>query len=271
MDKPASPAAAAKPPEAPAAAPPPAQAGAAPPHPAPHTRRHRFMRRLRGYFLTGVLVTAPIAFTLWLAWNVIVFVDEKVKQLIPDAYLLQFPTPFRVPGFGLVALFLALILIGMLAAGLIGRTLIRIGEGIVERMPVLRSIYSASKQVIETVIGQNAQSFREVVLIEFPRKDCWTVGFLTGAAKGEIARVDKEAVVNVFVPTTPNPTSGYLVFVPRRDVRKLAMTVEDGIKLVISGGIVAPPEPGDTEEPAKKKRSIRRFIPKLPLPERMRQ
>jgi uncharacterized membrane protein len=243
------------------------------PHPAPHTRRHRFMRRVRGYFLTGVLVTAPIAFTLWLAWNVIVFVDEKVKQLIPDAYLLQFPAPFRVPGFGLVALFVALTLIGMLAAGLIGRTLIRIGEGIVERMPVLRSIYSASKQVIETVVGQNAQSFREVVLIEFPRKDCWTVGFLTGAAKGEIARVDKEGMVNVFVPTTPNPTSGYLVFVPRRDVRKLAMTVEDGIKLVVSGGIVAPPEPGDdgAPEPAKKKRSIRRFIPKLPLPERMRQ
>ena len=271
MDQPADPGPAAKPPEAPAAAPPPAQAGAAPPHPAPHTRRHRFVRRLRGYFLTGVLVTAPIAFTLWLAWNVIVFVDEKVKQLIPDAYLLQFPTPFRVPGFGLVALFLALTLIGMLAAGLIGRTLIRIGEGIVERMPVLRSIYSASKQVIETVVGQNAQSFREVVLIEFPRKDCWTVGFLTGAAKGEIGRVDKEAMVNVFVPTTPNPTSGYLVFVPRRDVRKLAMTVEDGIKLVVSGGIVAPPEPSDGDPEPKKKRSIRRFIPKLPLPERMRQ
>lgn len=235
---------------------------------APPSRRHRFMRRVRGYFLAGVLVTAPIGITLWLTWNLLFFVDDKVKLLIPDAYTPKYSAPFTIPGFGLVALVISLILIGMLAAGLIGRTLIRIGEGIVARMPVLRGIYAASKQVIETVIGQNATSFREVVLVEFPRRDCWTLGFITGAPGAEIQRAGKDELVNVFLPTTPNPTSGYLIFVPRRDVVKLSMTVEDGIKFVVSGGIVTPPGPA---ERAKKKRISRTFIPRLPLHERIKQ
>ncbi|MGQ0677561.1 MAG: DUF502 domain-containing protein [Rhodospirillales bacterium] len=256
---------------APPQPPQPAQAPAAPAAEAPQaapapSRRHRALRRLRGYFLTGVLVTAPIGFTLWLSWNVLVFVDDKVKLLIPDAYLLEFSVPFKVPGFGLVALALGLTLIGMLAAGLIGRTLIRVGEEIVGRMPVLRGVYAASKQVIETVIGHNATSFREVVLVEFPRKECWAVGFVTGVAGGEIGRFTRDDAVNVFIPTTPNPTSGYLVFVPRRDVVTLSMTVEDGIKLVVSGGIVAPPDPSD--EKPRKKRVARTFIPRLPLHEK---
>jgi uncharacterized membrane protein len=265
MDQPATPGLTAKPPE-PAAAPAPEAAPAAPP---PPSRRHRLMRRMRGYFLTGVLVTAPIGFTLWVSWNVLIFVDEKVKLLIPDAYMLQFSVPFRVPGFGLLALVAGLILIGMLAAGLIGRTLIRIGEDIVGRMPVLRGIYAASKQVIETVVGQNATSFREVVLVEFPRKDCWAVGFITGAVKGEIQRGTRDDALNVFIPTTPNPTSGYLVFLPRADVVTLKMSVEDGIKLVVSGGIVAPPDP--SEMPQRKKRHTRTFIPRLPLHEKAKQ
>ncbi len=254
----------AKPPEV-SAAPSPEPA----PAPPPLGHRHRFMRRVRGYLLTGVLVTAPIGFTLWLSWNVLVFVDDKVKLLVPDSYVTQYATYYKIPGFGLVALVIGLTLIGMLAAGLIGRTLIRIGEEIVGRMPVLRGIYAASKQVIETVIGRNATSFREVVLVEFPRKDCWTVGFITGVAKGEIARIAKDEVVNVFIPTTPNPTSGYLVFVPRADVTSLSMSVEEGIKLVVSGGIVTPPDP--SEFPLKKKRHTRTFIPRLPLHEKAKQ
>lgn len=226
MDQTADPDKAAKPPEV-------RPAPEAAPAPIPPSHRHRLMRRIRGYFLTGVLVTAPIGITLWLSWNVLIFVDDKVKLLVPDSYVTQYATYYRIPGFGLLALVIGLTLIGMLAAGLIGRTLIRVGEGIVGRMPVLRGIYAASKQVIETVIGQNATSFREVVLVEFPRKDCWTVGFITGVARGEIGRIAKEEVVNVFIPTTPNPTSGYLIFVPRADVVPLSMTVEDGIKLVV--------------------------------------
>lgn len=266
MDQTADPAKPAAPPQTAA---PGTEAPPPPAAPAPPSRRHRFMRRVRGYFLTGVLVTAPIGFTLWLSWNVLVFVDDKVKLLVPDSYVTQYAIYYKIPGFGLLALIVGLTLVGMLAAGLIGRTLIRIGEEIVGRMPVLRGIYAASKQVIETVIGQNATSFREVVLVEFPRKDCWTVGFVTGVAKGEIQRMTKSDVVNVFIPTTPNPTSGYLIFVPRGDVMTLSMSVEDGIKLVVSGGIVAPPDP--SELPQKKKRHTRTFIPRLPLHEKAKQ
>jgi uncharacterized membrane protein len=128
---------------------------------------------------------------------------------------------------------------------------LKIGEGIVQRMPIVRGIYSASKQVIETVVGHNATSFREVVLVEFPRRDCWTVGFITGVAKGEIGRLTDEELVSVFVPTTPNPTGGYVFFVPRREVIPLQMSVEDGLKLVVSMGIVVPPEPAAL--PAKRR------------------
>ena len=128
-------------------------------------------------------------------------------------------------------------------AGFLGRALIRLGERLVARMPFVRGIYSASKQIIETVVGQKETSFREVVLMEFPRKGVWTIGFITGVTKGEIQRLVEDECVNVFVPTTPNPTGGYLMFVPRRELIPLEMSVEDGIKLVVSCGIVIPADP----------------------------
>ncbi len=198
--------------------------------------------RLRAYFLAGVLVTAPIGITSYLAWLFLVFVDDKIKPLIPAIYNPETYLPFSIPGLGLIALLIGLTMIGMLTAGFLGRAMIRLGERIVARMPIVRGIYSASKQVIETVVGQNATSFREVVLVEFPRRGCWAIGFITGVTKGEIQRLTEDEVVNVFVPTTPNPTSGYLVFVPRQDIVPLSMSVEDGIKLVVSGGIVTPPD-----------------------------
>lgn len=206
-------------------------------------RRSGLMARLRGYFMAGVLVTAPTGITCYLAWLFLVFVDDKIKPLIPARYNPEYYLPFSIPGLGLIVLLVGLTAVGMLAAGLIGRTLLRIGESIVQRMPIVRGVYSASKQVIETVVGQNATSFREVVLIEFPRRECWVVGFITGVAKGEIGRLADEEVVNVFVPTTPNPTGGYVLFLPRREVIPLKMSVEDGLKLVVSMGIVAPPDP----------------------------
>jgi uncharacterized membrane protein len=197
--------------------------------PPPRPRHSGLTARLRGYFLAGVLV----------------------KPLIPARYNPEYYLPFSIPGLGLIVLLVGLTMVGMLAAGLIGRTLLKIGEGIVQRMPIVRGIYSASKQVIETVVGHNATSFREVVLVEFPRRDCWTVGFITGVAKGEIGRLTDEELVSVFVPTTPNPTGGYVFFVPRREVIPLQMSVEDGLKLVVSMGIVVPPEPAAL--PAKRR------------------
>lgn len=208
-----------------------------------HVPGFGLMARLRGYFLAGVLVTAPIGITCYLAWLFLVFVDSKVKPLIPAYYNPENYITFSIPGLGLIILLVGLTLIGMTTAGFLGRTMVKLGEAIVARMPILRGVYSASKQVIETVVGQNATSFREVVLVEFPRRDCWTIAFITGVAKGEIGELTDEEVVNVFVPTTPNPTSGYLIFVPRAEIVPLHMSVEDGIKFVVSMGIVAPPSP----------------------------
>jgi uncharacterized membrane protein len=149
--------------------------------------------------------------------------------------------PVHIPGLGLVTVVIGLTLIGALTAGYVGRRLLRIGDRLLARMPLIRGLYGAMKQIFETVLSKQSNTFREVVLVEWPRREMWTIGFITGRTEGEIKELTHEDSVNVYVPTTPNPTSGYLVHVPRRDVVVLGMTVEEGIKFVISGGIVAPP------------------------------
>jgi uncharacterized membrane protein len=189
--------------------------------------------RLRAYFIAGILVTAPVAITFTLAWQFVRFVDEQVSPFIPW-------NPLGIPGFGLVVVVAALTLIGALTAGFAGRLFVRLSDAVMGRMPVLRGIYSALKQVFETVLANKASAFREVVLVEYPRPGAWTLGFITGATAGEVADCFDEEMVNVFVPTTPNPTSGFLLFLPRRSVRVLAMSVEDGLKTVVSTGILTP-------------------------------
>ena len=201
-----------------------------------------FARRLRNYFFTGIIVTAPIAITLFLVWQFIGFVDGTIAGLIPARYLPQTYLPFAVPGIGLLIAFVFLTLVGALAANFLGRWLVRTGDRIVSRMPVVRSVYGTLKKIFETVLAQSSRSFREVVLVEYPRKGIWAVGFITGTTEGEIQSVTESNMVNVFLPTTPNPTSGFLLFVPHDTVVPLHMTVEEGIKLVISGGIMVPPE-----------------------------
>ncbi|MFV3075999.1 DUF502 domain-containing protein [Niveispirillum fermenti] len=200
--------------------------------------------RLKAYLLTGILVTAPISITLYLAWLVIDWVDGLVNNLLPAQYHPDQYLPFTLPGLGLLIMLAFLILVGMGSAGFVGALLVRLGEGVVGRMPVMRGIYSATKQIFETVLTQQSDAFREVVLVEYPRKDAWCIAFVTGATKGQLRQsllgAGYDDWVNVFVPTTPNPTSGYLIFVPRSDVRPLSMSVEDGLKAVVSGGIVMP-------------------------------
>ena len=141
----------------------------------------------------------------------------------------------------MLALLLMLLVVGFFAAGLIGRMVFRLGESLIDRVPVVRSVYGALKQIFETVFADSSSSFREVVLVEYPRRGLWAVGFITGRTKGEVRdRIDRD-LVNVFLPTTPNPTSGFLLFVPREDLVHLDMSVEEGIKMVISAGIVTPP------------------------------
>lgn len=196
--------------------------------------------RLRAYFFAGILVTAPAAITFYMAWLLITWIDRLVKGLLPDRYELFFPG--SIPGLGLVLLVAFLILVGMFTAGFLGRVLVKTGEGILARMPVIRSIYGAIKQIFETVLAQQSTAFRQVVLVEYPRRGIWAMGFVSGTTKGEVQNLTADECVNVFLPTTPNPTSGFLLFVPRSDLVVLDMTVEEGIKMVVSGGLVTPPD-----------------------------
>lgn len=216
----------------------------------------RVVERLRAYFIAGILVTGPIALTLYLTWLFVHFIDESVGGLLPAQY--NPATYVPLPGLGLVITAVGLTLIGAVTAGYVGRLLLRLSEYVMQRMPVVRSIYNAAKQVFETVLASKSNTFREVVLTEWPRQGMWTVAFVTAQPQGEIRDHVGSDAVAIYVPTTPNPTSGYLMFVRRRDLLTLPITVEEGIKLVISGGIITPPErptkrvpaaPADAEPP----------------------
>ena len=199
-------------------------------------------RRLRAYLFTGTLVTAPTFITVYLAWIFIGFVDGRVTPLIPASYNPETYLPFAVPGLGLIVLVVFLIIVGAITAGFVGRFWIRISEQLLNRMPIIRSIYNAVKQILETVLAQQSNAFREAVLIEYPRKGIWAIGFITGRTEGEVQNVTEQECINIFLPTTPNPTSGFLLFVPKKDMVHLSMSVEEAIKMVISGGIVTPPD-----------------------------
>jgi len=200
----------------------------------------RLVLRLRNYFLAGILVTAPIGITIWLAWEFVSFVDDRVTPFIPPAWNPETYLPFGVPGLGVVLVFVVLTAIGFFAAGLVGRTMLNLGERILDRMPVIRGVYGAIKQVVETIFKEQSMAFREVVLIQYPRRESWAIGFITGHTEGHVQELTPKRVVNVFLPTTPNPTSGFLLFLPREEVQPLTMSVEEGIKMVVSGGIVTP-------------------------------
>lgn len=207
--------------------------------------RKGLMARLRGWFFTGLLVTAPVLLTIYITWLFVDIIDGQVEALMPsglrDYISVNAPIIGKIPGVGLLIGVIMITLIGAIAAGFLGRWLIRLGERILNRMPVVRSIYGASKQILETVLSTQSDAFREVVLVEYPRKGLWVLGFVTGATKGEVKDMMSEQTVNVFIPTTPNPTSGFLLFCPNKDINYLDMNVEDAVKLVVSGGIVTPP------------------------------
>lgn len=198
--------------------------------------------KIRGYFIAGLLVVVPITITLYFAFFVVTSIDGWVAGLLPAQYNPNNYLPFSIPGLGLIAVFMALVVIGFFAANFFGRFLIRISEYLLDRVPVVKTIYGAIKQIMETVLANQSEAFREAVLLEYPRKGCWSIGFLTGTTSGEVQAVTKEKMINVFVPTTPNPTSGFLLFVPEKDIYRLHMTVEEALKMVVSGGIVTPPD-----------------------------
>lgn len=209
--------------------------------------------KLRAYFFAGILVTAPIAITFYLSWIFVHFVDNTVTKLLPRHYNPETYLPFATPGLGLLMVIVSLIVIGWLAASFLGRFFHRLIDHFLVKVPVIRNVYGTVKQIFETVLAQRSNAFREAVLIEYPRRGMWAIGFITGRTEGEVQNITEEETVNVFLPTTPNPTSGFLLFLPKKELVPLKMSVEEAIKMVISGGIVTPPDRRSKAEKAKPK------------------
>jgi len=205
-------------------------------------KRPGLLSRIRSSFLTGLVVIAPVAMTIWLIWTAIGWIDGVVLPLVPGDFQTEQYIGINLRGVGLIIFLIFTVIVGWIAKGLIGRSLIGFAEGLVVRMPVVRSIYSGVKQIAETVFAQSERSFEKACLIQYPRKGIWAIGFISTEAKGEVANRanEKSGLLSVFVPTTPNPTSGFLLFFPREDVIELDMSVEDAAKLVISAGLVYP-------------------------------
>lgn len=201
--------------------------------------------KIRAYLFTGILVTAPVAITFYMAYKFIFWVDHLVGRIIPPQIsdYLNTIIPFTIPGLGLIILILSLIFVGMFAAGFLGKFFMRLGEWIVFKLPLISSVYSLLKQVFETFLSTKTQAFNKVVLLEYPRKGIWILGLVSSETKGEVKKLLPQEMLNVFIPTTPNPTSGFLIFVPKEDCVELNMSVEDGIKFIISGGLVEPSNP----------------------------
>ncbi|MGQ0564434.1 MAG: DUF502 domain-containing protein [Gemmobacter sp.] len=222
------------------------------PAPHPHGRKRGLLGGLRASFLTGLVVILPIGLTLYFIWVVTGWIDSWVLPFVPHAWkpetLIKYyfgdDTYFNVRGIGVLVFLVFTIFVGWIAKGILGRMFIDWTERTVNRLPVVRSIYTGLKQIAETVFAQGKPTFDRACLIEFPRPGMWSVGFVAGEARGEVAEIigGSERLVTVYIPTTPNPTSGYVVFLPASQVRLLDMSIEDAAKLVISAGLVYPPD-----------------------------
>jgi len=207
-------------------------------------RKPGIFSSLRSGFLTGLVVIMPVGLTIWLIWTMFGWVDGFVLPLVPSRFNPEQYIGINLRGVGVIFFLVFTIVVGWIAKGLIGKSLIRFAESLVERTPVVRSIYSGIKQIAETVFAQSERTFEKACLIQYPRKGIWAIGFVSTTAKGEVAqRIETTGeLMSVFVPTTPNPTSGFLLYFPREDVIELDMSIEEAAKLVISAGLVYPPE-----------------------------
>ncbi|WP_375690787.1 DUF502 domain-containing protein [Pseudooceanicola sp. LIPI14-2-Ac024] len=213
-------------------------------------RKPTLLARLRSSFLTGIVVILPISLTIWLIWSLAGWVDSVVLPLVPHTFRPEQYIGINLRGVGVIFFFFFTIFVGWIAKGLIGRSLLRAGEGVVDQLPVVRSIYNGVKQIAETVFAQTERSFEKACLVQYPRRDIWAIGFISTEARGEIndrAQTGSQ-LLSVFVPTTPNPTSGFLLYFPEEDVIELDMSIEDAAKLVISAGLVYP-NPKDPSKP----------------------
>ena len=201
----------------------------------------RLRTSLKNYFLTGLLVILPIFITVYVILSLIRAMDAILKY-IPAKYLPETYLQIHIPGLGLILVVILVFVVGLLTRNFIGRKIVHLGENIVDRIPLVRVLYTGVKQLLEPLFLQKTNAFKKVALIEYPRRGVHVIGFVTGESKGEVQSKTSKDMMNVFVPTTPNPTSGFYILIPEDEVVYLNMSVEDAFKLIISGGIVSPPE-----------------------------
>lgn len=196
------------------------------------------MKNLRNYFISGLLFWIPLGLSI----VVIKFFLELINDIVPPEYLPEtlFNLGGTIPGSGIVWVVLAIIITGALVSNFIGRKLVKLWEKLLNRIPGFRGIYKALKQLSDTVLSTSGDSFKKAVLVEYPRKGMWTIAFQTGNYHGEVEKKIGERIINIYVPTTPNPTSGFFIMLPKDDVIELDMSVDEAFKLIISTGVVAP-------------------------------
>lgn len=226
------------------------------------------MTRLRNYFLTGVIVIAPLAITAYLAWSLIGLVDSWVKPYIPARYSPDTYLPFAVPGFGLIVALVLITVVGFLTANFVGRSIIRAGENLLDRMPLIRNVYRGLKQIFETVLAHRTDLFSKVGLVEWPRRGAWSIVFIATQQESLINQALEERegkTVAVFRPITPNITTGYIMYVAERDIVPLDISVEEAAKFLISAGLVTPEQNGRPDAAAAK---IENAIRKMSEPPR---
>lgn len=200
-----------------------------------------FKTTIKKYLLAGILVLLPIGITIYIV-NFLVGLMDRFLKFVPNKYHPDTYLPFHVPGLGLILLLVITFLTGLIARNYVGRKLVSFGEDIVRRIPLVRGIYLSIKQLVESILIQTGKDFKRVVLIRYPHRNSYALAFLTGIAGGEVQEKTEKKVLNVFVPTTPNPTSGFYLMIPEDEVIMLNMSVESAFKLLMSGGIIAPPE-----------------------------
>jgi uncharacterized membrane protein len=213
-----------------------------PPTASPPAAPTGLMGRFRNYFLTGLVVAGPIAITFYLTWWFVTWVDGLVRPFVPIAYRPETYLPFGLPGSGLIVAVVALTLLGFLTANLIGRSLVDLGERILGRIPAVRAIYRGLKQIFETLFSGQGSSLRRVGLVEFPSPGMWSIVLISQSPSNEVARSlpGQEEHVSVFLPCSPNPTTGFFFYVPRSKVVEVEMTAEDAATLIMSAGVVQP-------------------------------
>ena len=199
------------------------------------------LQKTRNNFLTGLILVAPVTLTGYLVWGVINFFDDKVTPLIPLIYNPETYLNKNIPGLGVLLFLVFTTIIGAITKGFFGRQIVKLGELLVAKTPVVRTIYNAVKQILETALKDSSNSFQKACLVQYPRQGIWAVAFISTDTRGEIKyKTGEKDLVSIFLPTTPNPTSGFLLFVPKRDIKILDMSVEQAAKLVISAGLVIP-------------------------------